>query len=421
MTSRDGRSITTLINMQRMYKSPSSSHLYDDLDLSPLPCVSRRDAHKSRSRSAERIRDVLEENYVSDVMHESNAKSGGGRRQPRRPVVELDSHMTPLEAARVLLEGNIFGAPVWDQRQTRYVGIFDMRAILWVLTAGAWAVERNGGVDTNGSKGDGINTKSSPKQRVAGEFRSILISSLKELDEKEHPTIEKIASLHRFYSCTPQTSIADMCRVISMMGCHRMPVVQNGRVSYILSQTAMVDFLDAKLGRRGLDGVSDELDETLDDAGLEYRKDVVCIRDTASASQAFGMLVSHRLSGLAVVDGEGRLVEATSAKDIKRAAVAEERTAMDTTILEYLSKVRQGDGDGAKSEGTEGGGHGGSGPPCQAYEDVTLGKILSMLALAKQHRVFVTDKEKRPVGVISVTDIISFALGLHNTEEDGDC
>jgi len=56
-------------------------------------------------------------------------------------------------------------------------------------------------------------------------------------------------------------------------------------------------------------------------------------------------------------------------------------------------------------------------PLNHAKQGATVGTILSTLALTGQHRVFITDNDLRPVGVVSVSDVLNFALGLAPPQE----
>ena len=144
----------------------------------------------------------------------------------------------------------------------------------------------------------------------------------------------------------------------------------------------------------------EDLAETLDEAALPYKKDVVSIVDTADASDAFILLDDKRLSGIAVVDEDGMLVGNTSARDIKLAAINEGQVPMDTDILSYLAKVRQSVPQ--KKERY---------PSCHVHTDTTVAHVIGLLAKTGYHRVFVVDAEQKPVGVISVADIVKFAIG----------
>jgi len=141
----------------------------------------------------------------------------------------------------------------------------------------------------------------------------------------------------------------------------------------------------------------------MSDAGLEYKKDVVNIVDTASASDAFELLDSKRLSGIAVVDEDGKLIGNTSARDIKNAVMDAGRTNMELDILSYLAHVRQSQlmlNDKY--------------PSCHVHEDATVAHVVNLLAKTGYHRVFVVDEDMKPVGVVSFADIIKFFIEKGN-------
>lgn len=142
------------------------------------------------------------------------------------------------------------------------------------------------------------------------------------------------------------------------------------------------------------------LDEKMTDAGLDFRKDVVKIADSASAAEAFELLDSKRLSGIAVVDEDGKLVGTTSAKDIKRAVLDAGRTSMDMDILSYLASVRQSEAVTKKDKY----------PSVHVHDDATVEHVVNLIAKTGLHRVFVVDKDMKPVGVVSFTDIINFVI-----------
>jgi CBS domain-containing protein len=159
-----------------------------------------------------------------------------------------------------------------------------------------------------------------------------------------------------------------------------------------LSQSGIVAFIASKCPR-------DSLDQSMTDAGLPFLKDVATIPDTASAADAFELLDAKRLSGIAVVDEDGRLVGNTSAKDIKRAVLDAGRTSMDMDILSYLACVRQGEVEKKEKH-----------PFCHVHDDATVGHVVNLMAKTGFHRLFVVDKDMRPVGVVSFTDIITFVV-----------
>jgi CBS domain-containing protein len=161
----------------------------------------------------------------------------------------------------------------------------------------------------------------------------------------------------------------------------------------ILSQSSIVSFIASKCPRGSLD-------EKMTDAGLLFLKDVVTIADTATAAEAFELLDSKRLSGIAVVDEDGKLVGNTSAKDVKRAVLDAGKTSMDMDIMSYLACVRQGEAVAKKDRY----------PSCHVHDDCTVAHVVNLMAKTGFHRVFVVDKDMKPVGVVSFTDIINFVI-----------
>ena len=200
--------------------------------------------------------------------------------------------------------------------------------------------------------------------------------------------------------------------------CHRVPIVDKstGRCVRILSQSALVKFLvEHLLAEKKSAALKAYFNRSLPESTLGYKKPVTSCPDTATASEVFEMMDSHRLSGIAIVDSEedsGALVGNTSASDIKLAvAMDDENDGMaiadlGLNIITYLSAVRQEDPTKETKY-----------PSSHVKESSTLGHAIRLLAKTGYHRIFVVDEFLVPVGVISVTDIVSFLAEHCKTEE----
>ncbi len=309
-------------------------------------------------------------------------------------VVELDSSLAPVEAAKILWEKNIVGAPVWDGQLNRYIGFFEMRDILSSVVAKAKAEKEEEEI----RGGEGTCTTDRYNERMVKELeigdKTDKNGKKKFVDVKPSDlTVSYLAARNHFAFCNADAKLSDLCECLMKEQCHRIPILnEDGKCQNIISQSQLIRFISSKCNH-------DDLQETIGEAGIVYRKDVVSIIDTADASEAFTLLDNKRLSGIAVIDEDGQIVGNTSARDIKLAAIDEGRTAMDTDILSYLAKVRQ-----AVPQKKE------RYPSCHVHEDATMAHVIDLLAKTGYHRVFVVDEDIRPIGVISVTDITSFAL-----------
>jgi CBS domain-containing protein len=347
------------------------------------------------STTAEILKQFLSEHIVSEIDIRAIE------------VVELESTLSPVDAAKILWENNVVGAPVWDDVNKKYIGFFEMRDILSAVVATAKAEKEDASI-SNGNH-DGINVNGSSRSiHNAGvnmdRYNECMVKELSsptkdgkkvfvETRGADDKTISYLAARNHFTFCRENSTLTTVCECLSKKHCHRVPVLNDKteKCDKIISQSALIKFISSNCPH-------DKLQDTIVEAGMPYKKDVVQIIDTASASEAFTLLDNKRLSGIAVVDEEGKLVGNTSARDIKLAAIDEGKIAMDMDILSYLAKVRQG--VHRKSERY---------PCCHIHEDATVSHVVNLLAKTGYHRVFVVDENIRPIGVISVTDITNFA------------
>ena len=322
------------------------------------------------------------------------------------------------------------GAPVYDAERKTYVGMFDVRDILSCVNAahrefvalGFDQRQRKPGEDTH-LPTDAEIDRTMQRERLAKAIQHMKIDS--KPSTPGAVTVSYLAARNPmppvFY--TKESSLLDICKVLASRRKHRVcigatsaaragkrfilsnitacprvefdltntftPIVCEG----ILSQSSIVAFIASKCPKGSLD-------ETMTEAGLPFLKDVITIADTASAAEAFELLDSKRLSGIAVVDEDGKLVGNTSAKDIKRAVSDAGRTSMDVDVLSYLASVRQGEAVAKKDRY----------PSCHVHDDSTVAHVVNLMAKTGFHRVFVVDKDMKPVGVVSFTDVINFVI-----------
>ena len=319
---------------------------------------------------------------------------------PVTKVIDLDSSMVTLEAAKCLWEHNILGAPVWDGTKMAYVGFFDMRDILSAFVACAKSVQRDD--ESNGENGGDDGDKASGKGApLLSSYNTLMAKELTQFGKErglgDLATISYLAARNHFHSCRLDATLEELCQILVTNHCHRVPIINGdstGRCKGIVSQSALVKFLSKNVSQ-------EDLSETLEEAGLDYRRRVISVLDSTPAGDAFGVLDSHRLSGIAVVDQSGKLVGNTSARDIKLAALDGGHTAMDEDIISYLASVRQAEVIKISRY-----------PSCHVHEyGCTVGRVVNLLAKTGYHRVFVVDEDLMPVGVVSVSDILAFAIG----------
>ncbi len=123
----------------------------------------------------------------------------------------------------------------------------------------------------------------------------------------------------------------------------------------------------------------------------------VVVATTTTFTELAKLLRLHRISGLPVVDEEGRLVGVVSESDLLRRLARMELERVLRLPVESRS-VRVA-GDTAAELMTA--------PPIAIGPDSTLDEALSLMRVHASRRLPVTDAEGRPVGVLSRTDLLA--------------
>lgn len=300
---------------------------------------------------------------------------------PPRPVLEFDADENMNAALRELAMAQVLSAPVWDSKANRYLGFVD------VFDLATLAV----GVDIISHLIPGNLLLHHKKQR--NEEIKLRTIFTKEPGEKDDT----------FCKWTPVYEGEKLKTVLALLASEtrRVPILSKttGRVVNIISQSAVVHELYERIRSEGI-----VLSDTPLSSGIGLKK-VCTVTTEDTARTAFQAMVENRISAVGIVDPEsGELITALSSKDIRllphvESAGLESRNPFDLSSREFVSLIR-------RVTETDGKAH----AACVVVgEDQPLSLVIGKLAATKMHRVFVVDKQKKPVGVISVSDVI-FAL-----------
>ncbi len=307
-------------------------------------------------------------------------------------VVEVSASEKPVDAANKMWKHDLLAVPVYDdQVENKYIGFFDMRDILRAIL--------------NVKQDDRVETPASTEEENEDFEEDVIRQTLQDLslhgdDDNEEMTLVSLAKKRPAYCCSPDDSLLHLCTLLAQSDCRRVLICPNGkhgRCTDMVSRSTLIQYFASHVP-------TSDLHETLEKAGIDYRKRVVSIDDDATAQQAFELILQHKLYGLAVVDAEGGLVGNTSARDIKLVALYPQTNtnAFDLDIMSFLAGVRQEDSVNTGKKAKY--------PACNVRESSTVGHVLSLLAKTGYHRVFVTNTYMEPVGVISELDILRFVL-----------
>jgi len=194
-----------------------------------------------------------------------------------------------------------------------------------------------------------------------------------------------------WYLVSTKTSLRCLMDVLSKdMKLHRVPVADGeGNIIGIITQSQVINFLYKNVGQ-----FPDAAALKVKDRCLVFPP-VVSVTAEETAIEAFKVMVTKKISGLAVIDSKGSLVGSLSATDLKGSLEFNLLNDLYLPVAMYLEK------------GTAEFDRKFSCSPISCTLETNIYELLHKLASSHIHRLFVIDGEHKPVGVLSLCDILS--------------
>jgi CBS-domain-containing membrane protein len=308
---------------------------------------------------------LLLSSTVSDL--ETPMKSSDGE------VVVIDASLMPAAGFDVLVQRGILSAPVYDRVTCHYVGFLDLRDMVSFVVFSEKEKERKTHSNVQEIVGCGIKM-----------FRNAL----------QGVTTSYLARRHPFHPVAPTASVAEVSQILAT-GVHRVPVVDDGKVIDLISQSVVIKFLSKSLAKIGGGGEVLVRDAEIGSAP------VLAVKHSDTTLHTFSLLDQQGKSGTAVLDDHGAILTQTSGKDLKLWLRSPSSVLMKIPILEFLKKIRADELDITALAIT-------------VSQNATLAHVIGKLHATHSHRVFVIDSRNTPTRVISLTDILRYATHCHH-------
>jgi len=175
-------------------------------------------------------------------------------------------------------------------------------------------------------------------------------------------------------------------------GLHRVPIVDSNRkLINVITQSQLIETLDANLALIGK-----RKEKPIGEIKGAIRS-VYCINEETPAIEGFRQMTVHGVSGLAVVNTEGKLEGNLSIRDLK-AICSDGRMfwRLYQTTKNFLQKV--------KKEYHEK--HGIPNHPVFLKTNNTIEFAIKQLVTNRIHRIFIVDDANKPIGILSLKDIL---------------
>jgi len=294
---------------------------------------------------------------------------------PLVPVIQAPKETTLPQLLKTLLENKILSVPVWDDEEKRFIGFVDVIDLLSIVITFTefkefatlfssqtvswddWISQEND-VFANGTAYD-----------ASGDFTRR--NPWKEVKEN--------------------SELKTLFETMGDRKVHRVAVFNSDHSSLlaVLSQSKLITFLADTILTKYHDLASLKITDL-----IHIENNVIKVKDDSSVIGAYKTMLEHGVSGVPIVDKDsGRIRFALSVSDIKASLSHSIFKDILLPLEEYIAKIS------AFYQRDE--------KPICCTKDDTLGSILQMLLITKYHRIFVVDENEVPVGIISLSDILS--------------
>jgi CBS-domain-containing membrane protein len=343
---------------------------------------------------------MAEENKAQGLVAQLFAASTINDIHPtRNKVITVSTVEKPLDGFQKLIQNKILSAPVWDPKSGKHVGFLDVRDLVHYVVLCYDHQEKEAQKAKEKEKEKEAQQHHARERKDSTDqqgFLTLVLDKKADSDAVQNPeqmlTVKYLAARNKYTPVADTADVGKIAEAVCQPEIHRVPIEdKDGKLVDIISQSAIVSFIN-----RNSEKLKSVLNQTLGDLGLA-KKTVISVRDTDSAINCFKLITTKNLSGLAVVDKDGRVVGNTSASDMKLFIQMPSFRILKMPLVEYLNVIRrQNLKDVVPVVGVKAGD--------------TLGKVVAKLAATNMHRIFVIDDDRRPIGVVSCRDIIEKCL-----------
>jgi len=304
--------------------------------------------------------DIFEKTIVDDLVPEKSS------------LIMIDSKDTLPKAFNLLIKNNIYSAPVHDASRNEYLGFLDLLDIVAFIVMIFDAQKHH-------------------KNELDIDLYDLL-EQVEKFDLEHATRVIGMASQNPFCPVHSGSHIKKCLEVFVRSGAHRIPIVEGKNMKSVLTQSAVVQWLNSILPH-----ISENLrKKTIRELSIGL-KEVASVRVDATALDAFRLMAERKIHAVAVVDEKGEIFSNISAKDIKVLQPDALFTRMYRPAMELIQHVRSLNMKAVF-------------PSFCITLDNTFEEAVRKLAVLNVHRLYIEDSGRKPIGVISLGDILSVLL-----------
>jgi len=174
-------------------------------------------------------------------------------------------------------------------------------------------------------------------------------------------------------------------------GTHRIPVIDGDKhiINYI-TQGHVIELVAENINH-----FKNKMEKTVANMGIGLRE-VITINEDQNAIEAFIKMHQNKVSGIAVVDADNKLIGSLSVSDLKYILVDEIFFGLAESAMDFVAHCRQ---QNMKEFS----------PSISVDKNTTLERIVGKFAKTHVQRFFIVDENKHLIGVFSITEALKAA------------
>lgn len=285
-------------------------------------------------------------------------------------LVVFDTQLLVKKAFFALVHNGVRAAPLWDSATQSFVGMLTITDFINILRT----------------------YYKSPFVQMEELEEHKLETWRNVLKEKSRPLV----------SIGPDASLLDAIKTLIQNKVHRLPVIDpvTGNVLYVITHKRILKFLF--LYYHELPHPS-YMNQKLGDLKIGTYDHIATAKTSTPVITALNEFIDRRVSALPVVDENGKVVDIYAKFDVINLAAEKTYNNLDITVKKALEHRDQ------YFEGV-----------LKCTLDETFSAVLNRIVKAEVHRLVVVNNEDKVIGMISLSDILSY-LVLRHTEEELKC
>eukprot|EP01089_Gocevia_fonbrunei_P015484 TRINITY_DN453_c0_g1_i1.p1 TRINITY_DN453_c0_g1~~TRINITY_DN453_c0_g1_i1.p1 ORF type:complete len:325 (+),score=71.44 TRINITY_DN453_c0_g1_i1:79-1053(+) len=302
-----------------------------------------------------------------------------------RKVVFLEAGITVKDALIVLQQKRIISAPLVDLNKGAYAGHLDMFDVVTFILGIYPDI-------------DSITPKALQSLEWAGKhFDETPVKEVVELSKQQSPFGSHIKPIHR-------GTLLPRLLDLFYLGVHRVSVVDsNNKIFNLVSQSDVMQYF-----AQNIHLIESKSQSSLEDLGIGSFNVQTITKDTV-VIKALMLINSKRLSALPVIDEQGNLIANFSSSDLK-GLKSEDLKDLLLPVWDYLVKRATPEEEYVCEKSLH---------PLSVKKGDTLEHAIYKVVATRVHRLWVIDNDKKPIGVVSLTDLMQVFLpyGKKNQEQ----